>query len=84
MCSPTLNNMTGYLIAGNARKRVVLKPKKGISRLTTDEVLARIQSQMNEVIANAQQVALSAVTSETEARAVVTGDTGEGNFFCDT
>lgn len=62
---------------GNARKRVVLKPKKGLSQLTTDEVLARIQSQMNEVIANAQQVALSAVTSEREARAVVTGDAGE-------
>jgi len=56
------------------------KDKKGanLSRLTTDEVLARIQSQMNEVMANAQQVALSAVTSESEARALVTGDGSEG------
>ncbi|KAK2153303.1 hypothetical protein LSH36_301g02087 [Paralvinella palmiformis] len=73
--SSTLNAL------GNARKRMSLKPKdkKGanLSRLTTDEVLARIQSQMNEVMANAQQVALSAVTSESEARALVTGDGSE-------
>ena len=58
---------------GNVRKTKHLKDKKRgrTSSLSTDEVLERIQQQMAEVMASAQEAASSAVTNETEARAMV-------------
>ena len=41
--------------------------------LSTDEVLERIQQQMKEVMATAQEVANSAVSNENEARIAATG-----------
>ena len=63
---------------GNARKKKHHRPLsataarclKGVSQLSTDEVLERIQQQMEEVMASAQEVANSAVTNENEARQV--------------
>ena len=43
---------------------------KRLESMSTDEVLERIQQQMAEVMANAQEVANSAVTTENEALAV--------------
>lgn len=45
-----------------------------ISSLSTDQVLERIQQQMAEVMASAQEAANNAVTNESEARAVVSTD----------
>ena len=61
-------------LAGNVRKpknKNSEKDLKRIASLSTDEVLERIQQQMAEVMANAQEVANSAVSNENEARAVV-------------
>ena len=46
----------------------VVVPSSSAS-LTTDEVLERIQQQMSEVMASAQQAAHGAVANESEARA---------------
>ena len=45
-----------------------------MTSLSTDEVLERIQQQMEEVMATAQEVANSAVTNENEARQQVSTD----------
>ena len=52
--------------------------------MSTDEVLERIQQQMAEVMANAQEVANSAVTTENEAlavAAVIDNKTGGKNLL---
>ena len=48
--------------------------KRPLASLSTDEVLERIQQQMAEVMASAQEAASSAVTNESEARAVYAGN----------
>ena len=58
---------------GNVRKHKLKNSEKDLKRLesmSTDEVLERIQQQMAEVMANAQEVTNSAVTTENEALAV--------------
>ena len=47
--------------------------------MSTDEVLERIQQQMAEVMASAQEVANSAVTTENEALAVAAVIDNKGN-----
>ena len=59
--------------------------KQSLASLSTDEVLERIQQQMAEVMASAQEAASSAVTNESEARAVFAGSdniptTGKGEL----
>ena len=44
---------------------------RGLASLSTDEVLAHIQQQMDEVMACAQEAASSAVTTENQARAAM-------------
>ncbi len=73
-------------LTGNVRKRVKQESPQRASSLgvattpTTDEVLARIRLEMDEVMARARDVANSAVTSENEARAMgIPGPTGNSN-----
>ena len=57
---------------------------KRLESMSTDEVLERIQQQMAEVMANAQEVANSAVTTENEAlavAAVIDNKTGGKNLL---
>ena len=66
-------------ILGKHRKNVVTSQagKSAVpsaATLSTDEVLERIQQQMEEVMATAQEVANSAVSNENEARVVSGGD----------
>ena len=69
-------------LAGNVRKSKHIKDAKRLvglaaASLSTDEVLERIQQQMAEVMASAQEAANNAVTNENEARAIVSKD-GKG------
>ena len=72
---------------GNVRKHKLKNSEKDLKRLesmSTDEVLERIQQQMAEVMANAQEVANSAVTTENEAlavAAVIDNKTGGKNLL---
>ena len=60
-----------FLFVGNVRKSKPSKDKSSRLKtpLSTDEVLERIQQQMAEVMASAQEAANNAVTNESEARA---------------
>ncbi len=63
-------------LAGNVRKTKHNKDKTCLglpASLSTDEVLERIQQQMAEVMASAQEAANNAVTNENEARAMTVG-----------
>lgn len=64
------------LVSGS-RKTKPLKEKKR-SRLSTDEVLKRIQRQMAEVMASAQEAASNTVTNENEAHAMVAAKEQQG------
>lgn len=82
----TLSNYP-TLKLGNVRKHKLKNSEKDLKRLesmSTDEVLERIQQQMAEVMANAQEVANSAVTSENEALAVaaVIDNKSDGKWTC--
>ena len=78
--TPAVPNVRKHKHLPPSSASVTSAQRQKMMSLSTDEVLERIQQQMAEVMATAQEVANSAVTNENEARQQVGGDDDDDEF----